>query len=100
MPTLQLARSYVDFVRVAGVDYVRTGENAVASALGRKLGNVRCTFDRGRAPVRYVTMDWDASFLPVNTAVHAMETAGPQSMLTDVIAVIGDDLVIYRRLTT
>lgn len=71
---------YVPFLRHGGLQYVHWGSSAGevrAEQVGRQVGTVRCrlsdtAYDPDRSP-----QDGDAAFLPVGTALHALEGADP-----------------------
>jgi hypothetical protein len=71
---------HVPFVRLGGLEYVRSGPPAgpvPAGLVGAQVGSVTCTlsdlaFDPDRRP-----RDGDAGFLPVGTPLHALEGAAP-----------------------
>jgi hypothetical protein len=84
-PTPQYARFHVDFVQFGGRTYFLAEPQPTAVAAGRRLGAVLCTYDDGYAPVAHVTVDGDASRLPVGTPLLSTRAvAGAEALVAEV----------------
>lgn len=67
---------YVDFVELGGRQYVRLNnqpDTVPASALGARLGTVRCTLSTIRPDPSYHPKDGDAGYLAAGTPLYAID---------------------------